>query len=59
VLKPDADIDMFLKVGDMSVLNLEAVGTLLIMVCGLSVLAVIFEQFSDVSPAPRALPPGQ
>jgi hypothetical protein len=59
VLKPDADIDMFLKIGDMSVLNVEAVGTLLVMVCGLSVLAVIFEQFSDVEPSPRALPPGQ
>jgi hypothetical protein len=59
VLKPGADIDMFLKIGDMSVLNIEAVGTLLVMVCGLSVLALIFEQFSDLSPSQRALPPGQ
>jgi hypothetical protein len=59
VLKPDADIDMLLKIGDISVLNLESVGTLLVMVCGLSVLAVIFEQFSDVAAAPKSLPPAQ
>jgi hypothetical protein len=59
VLKKDADIDMLLKVGDMSVLNLEAMGTLLVMVCGLSVLAVIFEQFSDVATTPKSLPPAQ
>ena len=54
VFKKGANPELLLKTGDLSVLKFEAVGTLLVMICGMSVLALIFEQFSDLSSPPRS-----